>query len=199
MQNVFNTKKTKNYWVEILLGAFCIVAAVIFAPIWGNTDVFFKDWGMTIIDIIIAAIIVAYLVGYLWKKAVSSNGIVKVLTIIEFVALSIIALGCIFTQFDVIPIQGACKIFGLVLWCRGVVELLRAFYLSRVTTYKYSSAWFFVAVAMVSFGVYCFAKPFIQDTVILWLFVLMLCALGILFVIIGCMQKPVRAKVKDVK
>ena len=176
MQNVFNTKKTKNYWVEILLGAFCIVAAVIFAPI-----------------------IVAYLVGYLWKKAVSSNGIVKVLTIIEFVALSIIALGCIFTQFDVIPIQGACKIFGLVLWCRGVVELLRAFYLSRVTTYKYSSAWFFVAVAMVSFGVYCFAKPFIQDTAILWLFVLMLFALGILFVIIGCMQKPVRAKVKDVK
>lgn len=104
MQNVFNTKKTKNYWVEILLGAFCIVAAVIFAPIWGNTDVFFKEWGKTIIDIIIAAIIVAYLVGYLWKKAVSSNGIVKVLTIIEFVVLSIIALGCIFTQFKVIPI-----------------------------------------------------------------------------------------------
>ena len=199
MKNLFKTDKSKNYWAEILLGVICIVCAIIFAPIWNNTDVFFKDWGLKIIDILIAVLIVAYLSGYLWKKMLASNGVIKVLTIIEFCALSIIALGCIFTQFNVIPVSGACKIFGLVLWSRGVVELFRAYYLSRITSYKYSPAWLFLAIAMVTFGTYCFAKPFIQDTVILWLFVSALLAFDILFVIIGCMQKPIKAKVKDVK
>ena len=55
-----------------------------------------------------------------------------------------------------------------------------------------------VAIVMVTFGTYCFAKPFIQDEAILWVFVSALFVLGILFVIIGCMQKPVKAKVKSV-
>ena len=199
MQNLFKTTKTKNFWAEILLGAVCILAAIIFAPVWQNTGVFFKDWGRKIIDIIIAAIIVAYLAGYLWKKMMVTTGIIKVLTIVEFCVLSIIALGCIFTQFKVIPVQGACKIFGLVLWSRGVVELFRAYYFSRITNYRYSPIWLVVAIAMVTFGTYCFAKPFIQDEAILWLFVTALLVFGILFVIIGCMQKPVKAKVKSVK
>lgn len=198
MKKLFNTSKTKNFWVEIVLGALCILAAIIFAPIWAKTDVFFKDWGKAIVDLLIAALIVVYLVGYLWKKMVRSGGIIRVLTIVEFCTLSIIALGCIFTQFKVINVQGACKIFGLALWCRGVVELFRAYYLSRVTTYRYSPLWLVVAIVMVTFGTYCFAKPFIQDEAILWVFVSALFVLGILFVIIGCMQKPVKAKVKSV-
>lgn len=196
---LFDTKKTKNFWAEIVLGAVCIIMAVIFAPIWKNTDVFFKNWGTAVIDVLIAALIVAYLAGYLWKKMILSSGIIKVLTIVEFCVLSIIALGCIFTQFDVLPVKEACKIFGLILWSRGVVEIFRAYYLSRVTTYKYSPLWLVVAIAMVTFGTYCFAKPFIQNEAILWLFVVALLVFGILFVVIGCMQKPVKAKVKDVK
>lgn len=198
MTNLFKTEKSKLFWLEIVLGVLCILLAVVFAPIWESTDVFFKDWGMKIIDVLIAALIVAYLFGYLWKRMISAKGVVQVLTILEFCSLAIIALGCLFSQFNIIPVSGACKIFGLVLWCRGVVELFRAYYLSRLATYKYSSAWLFLAIAMVSFGTYCFAKPFIQDVAILWVFVCALLVFGILFVAIGCMQKPVKAKVKSV-
>lgn len=199
MKKLFNTSKSKNFWMEILLGVLCIIAAIIFAPVWKNTQVPFKNWGETVIDVLIAALIVAYLAGYLWKKMILAKGIIKVLTVVEFVVLAIIALGCIFSQFDVIPVSGACRIFGLILWSRGVVELFRGYYLSKISTYRYSSLWFFVAIAMVSLGVYLFAKPIIPNEAILWLFVLALLVFGILFVIIGCMQKPVKAKVKSVK
>lgn len=197
MRKLFNTAKTKYYWAEITLGVVCIIMAILFAPLWKNTDVFFKGWGLAVVDVLIAALIVAYLAGYLWKKMILSKGIIKVLTIVEFCALSIIALGCIFTQFDVFPIKEACKIFGMVLWSRGVVEIFRAYYLSRVTTYKYSPLWLVVAIAMVTFGTYCFAKPFIQNEAILWLFVTALLVFGVIFVFVGCMQKPVKAKVKN--
>lgn len=63
MKKLFNTSKTKNFWVEIVLGALCILAAIIFAPIWAKTNVFFKDWGKAIVDLLIAALIVVYLAG----------------------------------------------------------------------------------------------------------------------------------------
>ena len=67
---------------------------------------FFKDWGLKIIDILIAVLIVAYLSGYLWKKMLASNGVIKVLTIIEFCALSIIALGCALVSGRCRAVQG---------------------------------------------------------------------------------------------
>ena len=47
---------------------------------------------------------------------------------------------------------------------------------------------------MVTLGTWCFVKPFIQDLVILWLFVAFLFAAGVLLLVLGYNNKPTTTK-----
>lgn len=177
--------------VSILLGSICLLAAVLFAPIWSWWDKCpWKDWGNQILYILIAAVIIAYLALFLFKKVrQASKRVIQVLTIVEFSLLSLIALGCIFSQFDIINIKGACQIFGLALWARGVVEIFRAYYYRSDSKEVYPVWYLAISIAMVTFGTYCFAKPFISDLVILWLFVSILIITGLLLLVLGINSK----------
>lgn len=178
-------KILKNKLACIILGAVCLLASILFAPIWYFWDSCpWKDLGKQVINLLIAACIIAYLVLYLFKKVKGpGKRVIKVLTIVEFALLSLIALGCIFSQFKVINVQGACQIFGLILWTRGCVELFRAYY-HRADSKEIYPVWYLaVSIVLVTFGTYCFAKPFIQDIVILWIFVAILATSGILLLV----------------
>ena len=127
-----------------------------------------------------------YLAFYLAKKIKApAKRAIKVLTIVEFTLLALIALGCIFTQFKIINVQGACQIFGLALWTRGAIEIFRAYYYRADSKEIYPVWYLAISIALVSFGVWCFAKPFIQDIVILWLFVGLLFVSGVLLLVYG--------------
>lgn len=180
-------KITKHPIVSIVLGAICLLAALLFAPIWSWWEKCpWKNWGNQILYILIAAVIIAYLALFLFKKVrKASKRVIQVLTIIEFALLSLIALGCIFSQFKIININGACQIFGLALWSRGSVELFRAYYYRSDTKEVYPVWYLALSIAMVTFGTYCFAKPFITDLVILWLFVSIIIVLGLLLLVLG--------------
>lgn len=186
-------KFLKNYLACLTVGIIFILAAVIFAPIWDFWDSCpWKDWGKQIINIIIAACIVCYLAFYLVKKLKYGKRVIKVLTIVEFAILSLIALGCIFSQFKVINIQGACQVFGLALWTRGSIELFRGYY-HRADSKEYYPVWYLaISIAMVTFGTWCFVKPFIQDIIILWIFVSLLFVCGILLLVLGFNNKPLK-------
>ena len=171
----------------IIIGSISILAAILFAPFWKFWEKCpWGNWGNQILDILIAVVIICYLVLFLAKKIKSSGkSVIRVLTIVEFAILSIIALGCIFTQLEVIKIQGACQIFALALWTRGCVEIFRAYYYRSNSNEVYPVWYLAISIAMVSFGSYCFAKPFIQDVVILWIFVAILALGGILLLLLG--------------
>ena len=119
-----------------------------------------------------------------------TNGVVKVLTIIEFVILALIALGCILQQFKVINVGGACAILGLALWCRGTVEIFRAYYHQKGNNEKYPVWWLAVAIALVTLGTYIFAKPVFSDVVILWIFVILILLVSIILIVDGILAKP---------
>jgi uncharacterized membrane protein HdeD (DUF308 family) len=173
-------KMLKNYTSCLVLGIVFILAAILFAPIWSFWDGCpWKNWGQDIVNLLIAACIITYLVLYLSKKLTHGKRVIKVLTIVEFALLSLIALGCIFSQFDfLIKVSGACKIFGVALWTRGSIELFRA-YFYRADSKEIYPVWYLgVSIAMVTLGTYCFAKPFIQDIALVWIFVSLLLALG---------------------
>ena len=190
-------KVLKNKLACMIIGVICLLAAILFAPIWNWWEKCpWRTWGMQIVNLLIAACIIAYLALYLAKKIKGSGKrVIKVLTIVEFALLALIALGCIFSQFKVINIQGACQIFGLVLWTRGSVELFRAYY-HRADSKEVYPVWYLaVSIALVTFGTYCFAKPFIQDIVILWIFVLSLLIGGILLLVYA-FNKPTTTKSK---
>ena len=185
--------KTKLFWLYIVVGIVGIILGIMLMPVWGGCPdwVFWKNWGTQLINIIICICIVAYLCIFLVKKIMQrSNSVVKILTIIEFVVLALIALGCILQQFKVINIGGACAILGLAMWCRGVVEIFRAYYHQRGNNDRYPVWWLVIAICLVTFGVYLFAKPLFSDIVVLWVFVVLILLLSIIFIVVGILAKP---------
>ena len=175
----------------ITLGVISLIIALLFAPIWNFWESCpWGAWGKQIVNILIAICIICYLVLYLAKKVKGpAKRAIKVLTIVEFALLSLIALGCIFSQFKIINIQGACQIFGLALWTRGSTEIFRAYYYRADSKEIYPVWYLAISIALVSFGVWCFAKPFIQDVAILWIFVTTLLICGILLLSLGINNK----------
>lgn len=194
MKKLLTLKKTKAFWLYFVFAAIFVLAAVVLAPVWSGTEVFFKNWGRKVIDIFIAVLIILYLSMYLVKKvARGGNGVIKVLTIIEFVALSLIALGCIFSQFGVFKIGEPCQIAGLIMWCRGTIEIFRAYYF-RGSTVKYPVWLVAVAVALVTFGTYLYVKPLFTAAHLQWVLAAIMLAMGIFFIYAGIVTKPAGKK-----
>ncbi len=198
MNQLFHPKKTKLFWMYIILGIIGIVVGIMLMPVWKNCPdwVFWKDWGVKVINIIICICIVLYLILFLFGKIMKrTNGVIKVLTIIEFIILALIALSCIFQQqFGFIKVNGACKILGLALWCRGVVEIFRAYYHQKGNNDKYPIWWLVIAIILVTLGTYMFANPFFDDLKLLWIFVVLILLLSILFIVDGILAKPATKK-----
>ncbi|MDE5546128.1 MAG: hypothetical protein K2I88_01555 [Anaeroplasmataceae bacterium] len=203
VDSILHPTKTKWFWVYIVFGVLGFILGIMLMPVWSGCPdwVFWKSWGTRIINMIICACIILYLCLFLVKKILArSNSVVKVLTIIEFALLALIALGCVLQQFKVINItNGACAILGLAMWCRGTVEIFRAYYHQRGNNDRYPVWWLVIAVALVSFGVYFYIKPPFQDIVILWIFVVFILLISLILFIDGFLAKPATRKVKVVK
>ena len=193
-------KLSKSYAACMLLGIICLLSSVIFAPVWGFWESCpWGDWGLQIINIIIAAGIICYLAFYLAKKIPHGKRVIKILTIIEFALFLLIALGSIFSQFKILNIQGACQIFGFALWTRGTIELFRAYY-HRADSKEYYPVWYLaISIAMVTMGTWFFVKPFIQDIVILWIFVALLFVFGLVLLALGINNKSQHKTTKTSK
>ena len=145
---------------------------------------------MQILNIVIAIILLLYLFLFLLQILRHKRGTVQILAIIEFVIVLIISLGLILQQFKVFNIAGSCRIIGLVLWIRAVVELFRAyFFRGNESNYKYPVWYFCLCLVLITLGTYMFAAPFFSDQqVVLTLSILsfvasaVLIVLGIIFV-----------------
>ncbi|MBQ9743665.1 MAG: hypothetical protein IJW19_00905 [Clostridia bacterium] len=191
MKKLLSFNKTKLFWMYFVAAVIFLLGALIVAPIWSGTDVFFKDWGRKIIEIFIAVLIIIYLCTYLRKKvARGGNGVVKVLTLVEFTLLAIIALGCILSQFKIFSIGEPFQILGLIMWCRGAVEIFRAYYFHGGTTVKYPVWLVAVAIALVTFGTYLFVKPPVSATFFQWLLAGILLICMIVCIYAGIVTKP---------
>lgn len=181
----------KDYLLFLLLGILSVIAAVLFAPPWQGVDVFFSSWGAKALDLMIAALLLVYLFSFLVPKILrGGKGAVAVLTLVEAGCVLLIAIGCILKQCKVLNISGACAILGVCLFCRGTVEIFRAYCYRGGKTRRYPVWWLAVAVFMVAFGTYCFAKPLFSDTAVLWVLVAFLLLLGVCLIVYGCLCRP---------
>jgi len=194
MKKLLTLKKTKLFWAYYVGALICLLAAVIFAPLWSNTEIFFKSWGAKVIDLLIAALIIFYLVAYLSKKvARGGNGVIKILTIVEFVLLSLIALGCILSQFKVFNFGGPCEIVGLIMWVRGAIEIYRAYYFKGTST-KYPAWLVAVAIGLVTFGTYLYVKPLFTAKHLQWVLAAVMLIIMIFFIYAAVVTKPEKKK-----
>ena len=186
-------KKTRFFWLYFIIGILSIIAGVIFAPPWKSVNIFFSSWGSSLVRIMIGIVIFLYIFFFLIRKVKkSSNTAVQMLTVIEIVLLSIIGLGCVLSQFNVISIGGPCHILGLAFWCRGSIEIFRGYYhhkgASQASSYSVTN--FVVALIMITFGTFIFAKPFFNELHLQWIFSGIFVVVGILFIVYGIRVKP---------
>lgn len=196
VKKLFHPTKTKFFWLYFVGGVIGIILGIMLMPIWNSCPdwVFWKSWGTSIINMIIFVCIILYLVLFLLKKVMKrSNGVIKVLTIVEFGVLALIALGCILQQFKVINVGGACAILGLILWCRGCVEIFRAYYHQKGNNDKYPVWWLAISIILVTLGTFLFVKPLFQDVHILWVFVIFILLVSLVLIVDGFTSKPAKA------
>ncbi len=197
LSKFINTTKSKVFWLYIVIGALISALSIMLMPFWKDAeiDVFFAPWGYSIISIVIACTLILYLGLYLFKKMIGKcNKIVRVLIIIEFILLSLIALGSIMSQFDVIPVKGVGQILGLVLWIRGSIEVFRAYYYDSSNGSKYPVWQLFVTICLITVGAYFIISNVLTDKIVLWILTITLLVVGVFLIILGVIKKPASKK-----
>lgn len=149
-------------------------------------------FGLDILNIVIAVLLIVYLILYLAPIMSKKRGKIQILTIVEFVIIALIALGLVLQQFKVFNIAGSCKILGLVLWLRAVVELFRAyFYRGKENSgYSYSIWYFIIMLVLITLGTWMFASPFFADKQVVIALAVILFLLAVTFIILGIIYVP---------
>lgn len=198
LTKIFNTKKSKLFWLYIVVGFLIVIAAAALMPFWASVapDLFFSYWGWGFLKIVVAVALLIYAFGYLLKNAIkSSRGVIKVLTFIEFAIFIIIALGSVISQFNIISLS-SCQILGFAIWTRGSIEVIRAYYY-RGGEVKYPLYQVLLAIVLITFGAYLFISNVISDELILWVVTSVLELVGILAIIFGFLKNPRKKSKKE--
>ena len=145
----------------------------------------FADLGYEILNYVLAAAVLAYLFGYLIHKFKYVRSTLLVLTIIEFVLLFLVALGLVLQEFDIVPVDEPCQILGLAFALRGIVEMFRAYFHQMGSNARYPITQFILNLVILIFGVYIFARPFIdRDTLVLVMIIISFVA-SVLCLVLG--------------
>ena len=123
-------------------------------------------------------ILLIYVYYYLLVKvAKKSSGVVLILTLIEMIVLTIIAVTCILSDvLNMTIITEGVQILGLAFWIRGVVESFRAYYYRGSTTTKYPVYKVFLNVTLITVGTWFFISSIVSNAILVW-------SLAVVFVI----------------
>lgn len=187
-------KRFKGDYIVYLLVSVLLIALGIVMVV-NNYEI-----GNKIINIAISFILMAYLALVIFPLIKHKRGTIQILTIVEFVLIALIAIGLILQQFKVFNIAGACKIIGLVIWLRAVVELFRAyFYRGKDSSYNYALWYFCIILALITLGTYMFAKPFFTDQQVILALSIICFAVSLALIIVGIMFIPKKSKKKSAK
>ncbi len=191
LTKLLSKQKSKYFWVYIVVGALLMIASIMLMPFWAHVapDLFFAHWGGNFVKIVIASVIILYLFGYLLKKVISAQiTVVKVLTIVEFTILALVAIGCIVSQFAVFSFD-ISLILALALWMRGTVEIIRVYYYNNATD-KYPIYKLLIAIALVTLGGFIIASNFISSETVLWVATGVAFVFSLIIFVLGFIKNP---------
>ena len=189
---LFQVHSTPYHWCYSLGGVICLLLAAVLAPLWSGTGVFWRDFGNTAVDILLALTILVYISTHLVREA-SREGVtsVRVLLIVEIAVLLLIAVGCVLKQLSIIKVGSAAEVLGVAVWLRGTVTVLRA-YLYRSRTVLHLA----LGIAMVTVGTVLVVRPLFSDTTLRWMLAALVLVLGITLLVLGALCRPKAKKAK---
>lgn len=148
------------------------------------------DLGQTILHILIGGLLLVYCYGYLLPKVVSkSKNTILVLSLIELVLLTFIAVTCIIeTWVNIAILTEGCLIIGLALWIRGVVESFRAYFYQKSSANKYPVYKVILNVILITVGTWLYVTPIISNFGLIYVFAFILIATSIALIVMGILK-----------
>ena len=186
------TKIVKNAIVDAIF-------AVLFLT-FGILMLVLPDFGMTVLQYIIAAVLLLYVIGCLFGEIRTSRGKVQVLVVVEALLLLLVAVGLVINSLKIINLGSACQIFGVAVWLRGTVDVCRSYFAHGTDSQKKYPFWrLIIAVLLVSFGAYVFAKPFISDPQLVIVIAVCLILVALLFLYFAIKYWPKKRAKKSKK
>lgn len=167
--------------LEIIIGVVLVALGIIMIPgVTSLSDI--------LLFITLGCLLLAYTIGYLFLKVILKNkGSFLIISLVEFIVLTFIAVGTILKPWVNIPvITEVCNIVGMAFWFRGVAEILR---IAVTHEYHKSNAYkTAVNVGLITVGTWFFVKPLFTNNQLIYGFICLIFVLAILFVVIGILR-----------
>ena len=162
----------KNFVFDIVIAAISLAVGVVMLPPFGIAEY--------ALNILLATTLVIYLLSFLFDKLRHTKGTVFIFTLIEFLAISLIAIGLVIRQFMPLNIDNVWRALGAAIWLRGVVMTLEM-YVAAMASKKprRNIPRLVLAIAFISLGAFLFARPITSDVALEWVICIsfLLCAL----------------------
>lgn len=186
-------KKFKNcHVVYLIIALILVVAGILFYPNLTNLGL-----GERFLDLIVAGFLLLYLISFVipyFNKFDSKASEYKVVLIVELVAISYLLVSNVLSFFNVMGALPINKVFGIVIWVRGVSLLISCLYGRSDSLGKLSK---YIDIILISCGVYFFFVATISEGEMLrslcWLF-FVLALILIIYAIVYWPKKTVVRK-----
>lgn len=202
----FKAKTTKAFWLYFVLAGLFVVAAVLFAPFWLklSADIPWASWSNYALGILVGLLILLYIFFILLRR-MKQSGLAKVTKfamgfefglMIVFAVLAILK-GILYDN-PKFKFLNTCEILAIILWVRGVVEIINAYYHDHNSNIKYPVWFLFVNILLITVAplLYVVAIKYDAkvDTIVSYVISGVLLLIGAYFIFYGILCMPERVK-----
>lgn len=187
-------KKNKLFWLFIVLGAIVLLFGVTLLPVWKDIDIFFASWSDAGVNIVLFAILVFYIVLLINRNLVKRKSkFIVGITIIELIVLLFVAVSCLLQQFNVFSIFGPCFVFGLMIYFRGLVNVLEPYFSSISTNNSKARLSVLVSIVLLTVGAIMMVIK-VPNNIFNWIIAITILLVAVLLVLFGILSMPKKEK-----
>ena len=187
-------KKNKLFWLFIVLGAIVLLFGVTLLPVWKDIDIFFASWSDAGVNIVLFAILVFYIVLLINRNLVKRKSkFIVGITIIELIVLLFVAVSCLLQQFNVFSIFGPCFVFGLMIYFRGLVNVLEPYFSSISTNNSKARLSVLVSILLLTVGAIMMVIK-VPNNIFNWIIAITILLVAVLLILFGILSMPKKEK-----
>lgn len=187
-------KKNKLFWLFIVLGAIVLLFGVTLLPVWKDIDIFFASWSDAGVNIVLFAILVFYIVLLINRNLVKRKSkFIVGITIIELIVLLFVAVSCLLQQFNVFSIFGPCFVFGLMIYFRGLVNVLEPYFSSISTNNSKARLSVLVSIVLLTVGAIMMVIK-VPNNIFNWIIAITILLVAVLLILFGVLSMPKKEK-----
>lgn len=187
-------KKNKLFWLFIALGAIVLLFGVTLLPVWKDIDIFFASWSDAGVNIVLFSILVFYIVLLINRNLVKRKSkFIIGITIIELIVLLFVAVSCLLQQFNVFSIFGPCFVFGLMIYFRGLVNVLEPYFSSISTNNSKSRLSVLVSILLLTIGAIMMVIK-VPNNIFNWIIAITILLAAVLLILFGILSMPKKEK-----